>query len=403
MWTHEPRSAAPGSAVRSVALDVAFRTDPGRDPEKQVNEDACIEEETRFGRLVVVADGMGGHAGGREASHLAIRVIQDAFTRADAAAVGRDVLAQAVREANRRIFTMTTPLEEGGGGGRPGSTVVTALVHEDGIELAHVGDSRAYLVHAGQIFQLTKDHSMVQRLVDEGLLAPAEAARHPEANKILRALGIAEEVDVEVRPQPAAYSAGDVLVLCSDGLSDLVSPGDIMAIAGGAPPAQAAGQLVDLANARGGHDNITVAIVRTKESSAGKREPVAPTLVQTPAPPTAGTVMQIPPPPRAPAVSESDRTPGRGRMLVPAIAVVVALVGIAVAVVVILMHNDRGGAHRNVPHGFEPLPAPTEHAPHVELSPMDPSAMPVAPVPPSDVDAAIEPLSPPDAGRRHRP
>jgi PPM family protein phosphatase len=387
--------------VKSVALEVAIRTDPGRDPEKQVNEDAALEEETRFGRLVVVADGMGGHAGGREASHLAIRVIQDAFTRADAATPGRDVLANAIREANRRVFTMTTPLEEGGGGGRPGSTVVAALVHEDGMEVAHVGDSRAYLVHTGQIFQLTKDHSMVQRLVDDGLLAPAEAARHPEANKILRALGIAEDVDVDVRPQPTQYSTGDVLLLCSDGLSDLVSPGDILAIAGGAPPAQAAGQLVDLANARGGHDNITVAVVRAKESSLGKREPVAPTLVQTPGPPATGTVMQVPAP-RPAMPSDADRMSARGRTLVRAIAVAVALVGIAVAVVVIVMHNDRGGAHRNVPHGIEPLPVPTEHAPHVELHPMDPTVMPV-PQPPSDVDAAIEPLSPPDAGRRRRP
>ena len=387
--------------MKPVALEIALKTDPGRDPEKQVNEDACVDEETRFGHLVVVCDGMGGHAGGREASHLSIRTIQEVFARADEGAHGREVLARAIREANRRVFTMTTPLEEGGGGGRPGSTVVAALVHEEGIEIAHVGDSRAYLVHAGQVFQLTKDHSMVQRLVDEGMLSPAEAARHPEANKILRALGIGAEVDVDVKPQPVLYVAGDVLVLCSDGLSDLLSPGDIMAVAGDAPAPQAAGQLVDLANARGGHDNITAAVVRTKESARARREPVAKTVVDpnpgAPAPST-GTLLVLPPP-----RTELDTRPGAGgRATVRIVAIVVALVGAAAAIVAIVTHMERGGAHRTVaPIGALPTAKPMP--PQVELQPMDPTALPQAAPPPSDVDAALEPLVPSDAGFRRHP
>src|SRR5690606_32756792 len=116
-------------------------------------------------------------------------------------------------------------------GFRPGSTVVAVLVHEGGAEVAHVGDSRLYLVHAGAISQVTKDHSMVQQMVDHNLIRAEDAAKHPDANKILRALGIAKEVEVEVRPEPVAYAAGDVFVLCSDGLSDLVEPAEILQIA----------------------------------------------------------------------------------------------------------------------------------------------------------------------------
>ncbi len=391
--------------MRPVALEIALKTDPGRDPDKQVNEDACVEEETRFGRLVVVCDGMGGHAGGREAAELAIRTIQEAFARADDAAIGRDVLAHALREANRRVFTMTTPVEEGGGGGRPGSTVVAALVHEDGIEIAHVGDSRAYLVHAGQVFQLTKDHSMVQRLVDEGILSPMDAARHPEANKILRALGIGPDVDVDVKPQPVLFVAGDVLVLCSDGLSDMLSPGDIMAVAGDAPAPQAAGQLLDLANARGGHDNITAAVVRTKESARARREPLAKTVIDT-NPHSAGTsptgtLIQVPSPP--PRTAVETRSGVRSRAIVTAVAVAVLLVGAAAAIVAIVTHMERGGAHRAAPPVVEPLPTHKVMHPEVELRPMDPSAVPSAPpLPAAEVDAALEPLLPLDGGRPRR-
>ncbi len=384
-----------------VALEVALESDPGRDPEKQVNEDACLEEETRFGRLVVVCDGMGGHAGGREASHLAIHTMKEAFARAADGTPARDVLAASIREANRRVFTMTTPLEEGGAGGRPGSTVVAAVVHEDGIDVAHVGDSRAYLVHAGQVFQLTKDHSMVQRLVDDGKLSPAEAARHPEANKILRALGIGGDVDVEVKPQPVLFVAGDVLVLCSDGLSDLVSPGDIMAVVGDAPVRDAAARLVELANARGGHDNITAAVLRTKEGTRAKREPLAPTVVET-EPATTGTIVQVPAVARA--VPEPTAPGARRRSVVMIIAVVVAIVGAAVAIVAIVTHMERGGKHRAVPPLVEPLPVPKVMHPEVELHPMDPTTMPsaIAPASSDGVDAALEPLRLPDASARPR-
>jgi PPM family protein phosphatase len=403
------------------AVEIALRTDPGRDPEKQVNEDACAEQSTRFGHLVVVCDGMGGHAGGREASQLAVRVILDAFAKAASGTASRDVLAQAIREANRRVFTMTTPIEEKASGGRPGSTVVAVLVHAEGTEVAHVGDSRAYLVHGGQIFQLTRDHSAVQRMVDENLISPAEAARHPEANKILRALGIAPDVEVEVRAQPVAHVAGDTLLLCSDGLSDLVAPEDVLAIAASAPVQQAAGQLVDLANARGGHDNITVAIVRTRESAVRAREvaptvtqtlserapkPLAPTVLQTPGPPAVLPPPFLPAPGRAPArqAQGGGARPSSSGLPLAIAGIVLALLGLAALSYAMYLHNeDRGGRKHVAPAiSGEALGASAAPPGPVQLAPFDASSPP----PSLDFDAAIEPLQPlepaPDAGRRRR-
>ncbi len=256
------------------AIEIAVRTDPGRDPDKQVNEDAAVHAETPLGVLAVVCDGMGGHAGGKEASELAIKTIEQIVQEAPPDSVAKTVLRHAIEEANSRIWNMPTAER----GLRPGSTVVAMLLSENGADIAHVGDSRIYLVHAGAVSQITRDHSMVQEMVDRNLIKAEDAAKHPDANKILRALGIAKEVEVDVRAETLPYVAGDVFILCSDGLSDLVGPTEILEIAGSHPPKQAAGQLVDLANARGGHDNITAMVIRMKASSVG-RDPA--TIVKT--------------------------------------------------------------------------------------------------------------------------
>jgi protein phosphatase len=275
-----------GDQPNTVAVEIAFRTDPGRDPEKQVNEDAAVHVETPLGLLAVVCDGMGGHAGGKEASELAVKTIVEIVQAAPLVTAPRDALRVAIEEANRRVWSM--PTDEGGY--RPGSTVVAVLVHAAGAELAHVGDSRVYLLHAGAIAQVTKDHSMVQEMVDRNLIKAEDAPNHPDANKIMRALGIMKEVEVDLRPEPIAYTAGDVFVLCSDGLSDLVNPSELLEVAGALPVLQAAGQLVDLANARGGHDNITALIMRMKGSAAvGDARTIVKTIPQTvhePVPPT---------------------------------------------------------------------------------------------------------------------
>jgi len=273
-------------ALDLPAVEYAERSDPGRDPSKQVNEDACGRRETRLGHLCVVCDGMGGHAAGREAAELALATIFEAFDRPPEGAPPAAVLRAAVEEASRRVYAM--PTSEAGG--RPGSTVVAILMHARGTEVAHVGDSRVYLVHEGQISRVTRDHSIVQEMVDRGLLTLEQAAQHPDANRITRALGMAPEVEVEVRPSPVHHVTGDAFVLCSDGLSDLVGDQEILDTVGNVPAAQAVGKLVDLANARGGHDNITVLVLRARTTAieaAGAG--VAPTIAQTRVPGEAAT------------------------------------------------------------------------------------------------------------------
>jgi len=244
--------------ARQVVIDFAELSDPGRDPQKQVNEDAAGYAETQLGHLAVVCDGMGGHVGGRAASEAAVRTIIAGVTSSAPDASPAGALEAAIRAAGTVVHGL------GGSGpdpARPGATCVAALVNERGAVIAHVGDSRILLVHDGALRRLTRDHSLVEELVAAGLLTPEQAAQHPEANKITRALGIEPTVEVEVHPGFVALTPGDVLLLVTDGVTDLVSDADLLelvrtrSVLGAAVLCQA---VIELANARGSHDNCTI-------------------------------------------------------------------------------------------------------------------------------------------------
>lgn len=264
-----------------VKIEFGEATDPGRDPNKQINEDSCGYKETRFGHLIVLCDGMGGHYGGREASRTAIATIFEVMDRAPPNLDAAAALKAAIEEAGRRVYDLGGSPDNRG---RPGSTVVSMLIGDRGLDVAHVGDSRAYCIRAGQIYPLTRDHSMVQGMIDAGMISEAEAIGHPDANKITRALGMRPDVEVEVRPEPMELFPGDIVLQSSDGLTDLVLGVDILGAVRQAlnagPIPYATKQLVQLANDRGGHDNITVQMARVVE--------VAPksslTIPQAPAP-----------------------------------------------------------------------------------------------------------------------
>jgi protein phosphatase len=192
-------------------------------------------------------------------------------------------LRDAIVQAGRLVYQM------GGAGpqvGRPGSTCVAVLIHPGGAEIAHVGDSRAYLVRRGQAWQITKDHSVIQQMIDLGAVPPDQAKAHPDANKITRALGMKPETDVELRDPSFPYEADDMILLATDGLCDLVRVEEIAAIVSRAPSLDAATEeLVRTANARGGHDNITVQLARVRQGSntgpvASPQTQPAPTLVE---------------------------------------------------------------------------------------------------------------------------
>lgn len=342
-----------------LALDVAIRTDPGKEPTKQVNEDSCGERKTAFGHLVVVCDGMGGHSGGLEASQAALAAIYRTFDVAETNAPVREVLRLAIQHANEMVYKLAPPSRLGDDLSRPGSTVVAMVIHPHGAEIGHVGDSRCYRVRGHTIEAMTKDHSIVQEMVDAKMLTPEQAKDHPDANRITRALGSRMDVNVDVTT--VDYVAGDVFVSCSDGLSDVVDPEDILRIVTGGSAEQAAGQLVDLANARGGPDNITVTVVRTRANAAfrgvAKTLPDHPADADTPVPgaaPTpapAKTLIQAPIPAAsgpevegqalaAPQVApepihESSHPPSEPRRRTP--------VGLIVAIIVVVIGLGVGG------------------------------------------------------------
>ncbi len=252
-------------SAADLELDLCCLSDPGREPTKQVNEDAARVEHTRFGQLALVCDGMGGHAHGQAASQAAVHAIFDYLEHAPPNDPGL-ALVRAIQSANQAVYS------QGSGpaaAARPGSTCVAVLLHEGGAEVAHVGDSRAYLIRGGQIHRMTRDHSVVQQMMDSGLLSEQQALEHPDSNRITRALGMAPSVEVELRPGPSAIHTGDTFVLATDGLTDLVTDQEVLSIYTNRMPEGlqvVARALVDTANLRGGHDNITVVLVHVKRA-----------------------------------------------------------------------------------------------------------------------------------------
>jgi PPM family protein phosphatase len=255
--------------ARGVTLDFAELSDPGLDATKQVNEDSSGAAITPLGHVAVVCDGMGGHAGGREASRVAVDTILDSLGRADSEEAPEQAVTDAIRVAGRAVHALggTAPRDL-----RPGSTCVLALISEKGLMVAHVGDSRAYLLRGESVIRLTRDHSLVQQMLDAGVLAPEDAAGHPEANRITRALGMTAQVEPEASPEWLPLRPGDVVLLSSDGLTDLIEDRELGMLNRQHSPAGlevVCRELVELANLRGGHDNITVQLVRVVEVPGG--------------------------------------------------------------------------------------------------------------------------------------
>lgn len=210
----------------------------------------------RRGVLAIVCDGMGGHEGGEIASRLAVETIVQRFEEDtnDPATL----LQRAVQTANCAIYDAAQRTARLKGMG----TTCTALIVRNGFAYAaHVGDSRLYLIRAGDIFLMTEDHSAVMEMVREGTLTLGEARHHPDKNVISRALGGHKDVQVSLWPQPFTIQADDAFLLCSDGLYDVVDDSDLLAVADGVHPQVACDRLVGLARARGGPDNISVCLL----------------------------------------------------------------------------------------------------------------------------------------------
>ncbi len=243
-----------------MILSAAGRTDVGL--RRSVNED-CFTLASDLG-LYLVADGMGGHTAGQLASRLATAETVEALRSvAEASATLSEKLRYCVAAANRQIFDTAKRKPELAG---MGTTLVALLTRPGRVALAHVGDSRAYLVRGGRIRQLTDDHSLVAELVRRQEITPGAARGHPHRHVLTRALGVRRSVEADLAE--LTPTAGDVVVLCSDGLTGLVEDTEIAsAVAANRDLERICEHLVGVANDRGGEDNITVVLVQWGESS----------------------------------------------------------------------------------------------------------------------------------------
>jgi protein phosphatase len=248
------------STPRLAAL-VVLRTDVGL--VRSENQDFAAYTTSREergshpgGRLLIVADGMGGHRGGATASRLATEVVKRQYLDSetgDPASALRDALTR----ANARIHAEAQSNADLRG---MGTTTSALVLKNDRAWFAHVGDSRIYRVRGGEIEQLTEDHSLVASMVREGLLTSKEAENHPRRNVLQRSMGVSEEVEIDVRG-PFDLQVGDVFILCSDGLHGVVKEPEIKEFAA-LPLDEAADQYVKTALERGAPDNVTVLVAR---------------------------------------------------------------------------------------------------------------------------------------------
>lgn len=249
-------------------VEVAGLSDVGC--QRENNEDSYLywepasdDEFQRKGRLAVIADGMGGHEGGQEASRMAVETVREVYDQS----LNNDPQAALVESfvaAHSRIqsFAERNPAFHGMG------TTCTALVVRDRqLYFAHVGDSRLYLVRGSQILRLTRDHSYVGRLVESGIVRPEDAEKHPQRHILTAALGAGREVAVDGAEHCVALQEGDDLLLCTDGLWGVVSERELQTAVSGNAPAECCDALVKLARERGGPDNITLQVLRVGVNS----------------------------------------------------------------------------------------------------------------------------------------
>jgi serine/threonine protein phosphatase PrpC len=277
-------ATAPSASPR-LHFDAAMLSDVGA--VRSLNEDVVLYATApengaaaKRGTLALVADGMGGHAAGEVASALAAEVVRRVFYEVEGSIA--EVFASAFAAANHAILDWAEKHPECSGMG----TTCTALALTDNEAwLAHIGDSRAYLLREGSLTQLSDDQTLVAGLVREGKLTKEEAQHSPISNVIVQALGMGPHIGPLIWDQPLALLKDDVIVLCSDGLSGAVSDEAIGDIAGRLPPGEACEALIAAALAAGGHDNISVGVLRASveaEQTAGSGRTTRPMRVPAP-------------------------------------------------------------------------------------------------------------------------
>ena len=242
-------------------MNVYSKTDIGL--MRSSNQDYCKTGELSDGSVwAVVCDGMGGANGGSTASRIAAETIAEQLKELYNIEKYRDdmekLIKTAVAIANQRVYDMSLKVYSLSG---MGTTVVVAVVKDEAVHIVHAGDSRAYLYENGSLQQITKDHSMVQELVDIGQITQEEARNHPNKNIITRALGTRENLKTDYND--VKFDKDSVLLICTDGLSNYLTDEDIAVFINESRGEELVGRLVERAKMMGGSDNITVAVIES--------------------------------------------------------------------------------------------------------------------------------------------
>ncbi|MDF2936529.1 MAG: Stp1/IreP family PP2C-type Ser/Thr phosphatase [Paenibacillaceae bacterium] len=251
-------------------MRTAERTDVGRI--RSVNEDRAVILPEKCGMVIaIVADGMGGHQAGDIASQLAIEKIREELSGLpeDATLEARKgAIRLAVEAANGEVYRQASQREQLRG---MGTTVVVSLATAEQLVVGHIGDSRAYLAAGSQLVQLTEDHSLVNELLKSGQITREEAEHHPRRNVLLRALGTDNEVQVDVVEH--SWAEGDILLMCSDGLSNMVDEEECLAVLQSEHSLEnKVDELVERALTAGGDDNVTVVLIENRPVEASSKE-----------------------------------------------------------------------------------------------------------------------------------
>ena len=271
----------------SACLEVGALSETGY--VRDENQDRMSWSPVPLGQLYIVADGMGGHNGGALAAEIAVQELQRHVSQAPVGEPVEKVIHAAFKKANETVYEKAhsgDPATEG-----MGTTAVLLLISGQVANLAHVGDSRAYLYRNGRLAQLTTDHTVVQRMVQAGLLKPEEAADHPDASVLERAIGSKPDIEVDIRNE--LLREGDAILLCSDGLSGYVTDAQIESVLRSQGTVrETAENLVKLTLEKGGKDNVTVQLV---QYGARKEAPAArPTIAVKPMPKPTAPLQRFP-------------------------------------------------------------------------------------------------------------
>ena len=218
-------------------------------------DDAAFQ---RLGRLAVVADGMGGAEGGQHASRIAVDAVCQTYSSSPETEP-QQLLLSALHDANSRVQqeAHAKPMLRG-----MGTTLTACAIVGQSLYFAHVGDSRLFLVRDGEARQLSRDHSLVARLIESGTIRPEDAETHPQKHVLTAAIGVGEDLEPDMPPAPVQLQSADLLILCTDGLWGQMSSAEMAEIASKSAPNDACKSLVQLAKDRGGPDNITVQVLR---------------------------------------------------------------------------------------------------------------------------------------------